>query len=158
MWTGTGDFSVLMEQNLAKYYFFVMQWDSSYSLSLSYLAQGKSFVKIHYYAPFRGGNCCWGTVSTSPVMYILYCSLKQETQSYSIWLRSSNLLKYTARRSSWNRFENKNGSRHNVLPLGFPLIVWLHMFNMINLVLFHNITFTASGSRTAFAYSILSSY
>lgn len=116
MWACAGDFSVLTEQNLAKYYLFVMQWDNSYSLSLSYLVKGESFVKIQYYAPFRGGNCCWGTVSTSPVMYILYCSLKQETQSYDIWLRSPNFLKDTATRSSWNTFENKNGSRHNILP------------------------------------------
>lgn len=118
--------------------------DNSCSLPLSYSVQGETFVKIEYYASFRVVNCCWDTSSSSPVMHILYY-LKEDTQSYGTWLRSLNLLKDTARRSSWNTFEDKNRPRLNVLPLGFPLVIRLHIFNIVNLILFHSITFTASG-------------
>lgn len=54
--------------------------------------------------------------------------------------------------------QKKNRSRQNVLPLGFPLIIWLHIFNIINLILFHKITFIPSELCSAFAYKILSFY
>lgn len=132
--------------------------DNCCSLPLSFWIQGESFVKARHYAPFKGGNCYWGTFSASPVMHILYCSLRQETQSYGIYLRPLNLLKDAGRNSSWNMFENKNRSRQNVVPLGFPLIIWLHMFNITNQILFHKITFTPSGLCSPFAYNILSFY
>lgn len=40
------------------------------------------------------------------------------------------------------------------LPLGFPLIIWLHMFNIIKLIFFYSIAFTASGLCSALAFSM----